>query len=74
MSEHDVTYHSQTLTGCLDPSSQWYTLSNLDQIYAISEVIILSNDQHQHKKKQKTTGLIERLNKNIQLLSICVNV
>ena len=29
----------------------WHTLPNLDHIYAISEVIILSNNQHQHKKK-----------------------
>ena len=49
-----------------------HTLPNLNQICAISEVIILDNDQHQHRKKQyqQSTGLFQRLNNNMQLLSI----
>ena len=37
-------------------------------MHSISEVIILNNDQHQHKKQlQQTTGLIQRLDKEIFL-------
>ena len=36
----------------------WHTLPNLDQIYAISEVIILNNDQHQHQKIIATNNRI----------------
>ena len=57
-------------------SSQRHTLARWDYMHSISDVIILNNDQHQHKKKQQqqTTGLIQRLNDNIQLLSIGVIV
>ena len=42
---------------------------------SISELIILSNDQHQHKNYiKKTTGLNAGLNDNIQLWSIGVIV
>ena len=55
-----------------------HTLPNLDQIYAISEVIIISNDHHQHQNiistDQQTTGLMQILNNNIQLLSFGVIV
>ena len=39
------------------PCNNWYPLD------AISKVLILNNDQHQHKEKQynQTTGLIQRL-------------
>ena len=44
-------------------------------MHSISEVIILYNDQHQHKKQQQqTTGLIQRLINNTNLLSIGVIV
>ena len=38
--------HSHISTSFIFP---WHTLPNLDQIYAISEVIILNNKQHQHQ-------------------------
>ena len=44
-------------------------------MHTISEVIIRSNDQRQHKKQQQqTTALIQRLSNNIQLLQIGVIV
>ena len=56
-------------------SSQWHTLPKRDYMHSISEVIILNNDQHQHKKlQQQTTGLIQRLSNNIQLMLIGVIV
>ena len=53
-----------------------HALPNFDQIYAISEVIILNNDQNQHKKKQyqQTTRLIQRLISISHLQSIGVIV
>ena len=57
-------------------SSQRHTLPKQENMHSISEVIIiLNNDQHQHKKpQQQTTGLIQRLSNNMQLLSISVIV
>ena len=49
------------------------TLTNLYQIYALSEVIILHNDQHQHQH-QKTISANSRINSNIyQQLTPFVN-
>ena len=52
-------------------SPQWHTLPKRDYVHPVSEVVILNNDQHRHKKlQQQTTGLIQRLSNNTQLLSI----
>ena len=42
-----------------NPSSQRHTLPKSDDMHPISEVIILNNDQHQHKKTATTNNRIK---------------
>ena len=58
-------------TPCIFPK---HTLPNLDQIYAISEVTSLNNDQYKKKQYQQTTGLIQRLINISHFLSLGVIV
>ena len=54
--------HSLCITAYCYKSSS-HTLPNWDQIYSISEVIILNNDQHQH---QKTISTYNRISSKIK--------
>ena len=70
------TFKGLTLSTYVFTSGQAprHTLPNLDQIYAISEVLILNNDQTNIKKNQQTTGLTKIIRNSIQLLLIGVIV
>ena len=54
---------TQTRKKTVTPSSQGMPCKTLIQIYSISEVIILSNDQHQH---QETISTNNRINSTIK--------
>ena len=45
-----ITISDALETSWFFPSSQRHTLPKQENVHSISEVIILNNDQHQHKK------------------------
>ena len=49
-----------------------HTLPNLDLIYAISEVIILNNDQHEYKKKSTNNWINFKIKQQHILSSIVI--